>query len=207
MGSPINLTSPSREAKESAAGQGCPDEQDPSISRAAMPARRIRGPSAHQIGPSPSQTAVGVHSKTVPDGTDTADTKAKRSSDIMEEISTGRTGSNEVRQDDLSGPCDTPDFKMEWIANHAAAPTLECALVNSRDQMIDLLDHHNATLFAISLMDGDRVAASVLTSAADIVKWEPDTSALPRPIVCLPSSSVIRMPLITVTKVGDACCD
>lgn len=125
----------------------------------------------------------------------------------MEEISTGRIGCNEVRQDDLSGPCDTPDFKMEWIANHATAPTLECALVNSCDQMIDLLDHHNATLFAISLMDGERVAASVLTSAADIVNWKPETSALPRPILGLPSSSVIRMPLITVTKIGDACCD
>jgi len=124
----------------------------------------------------------------------------------MEEISSDRTGSNEVRQDDLGGPCVAPGFKMEWIANYAAEATLECAFVKNRDQMIDLLDHHNANLIAISLMDGDRVAASVLTSAADIVKWNPDTSALPRPIVGLPSSSVIRMPLITVTKVSDACC-
>lgn len=146
-----------------------------------------------------------MHSKTVPDGTVAAAVKAKRSSDILEELSTYRTNRNEVREDGLSGPCDTPDFKMEWIANHATAPTLEFALVNSRDQMIDLLDHHNSNLIAISLMDGDRVAASVLTSAADIVKWNPDTSALPRPIVGLPSSSVIRIPLITVTKVSDAC--
>jgi hypothetical protein len=37
--------------------------QTPSISRAAIPDRRRRGPSEHQIGPSPSQTAVGVHRK------------------------------------------------------------------------------------------------------------------------------------------------
>lgn len=41
----------------------------PSISRAATPAMRIFRPSAHQIGPSPSQTAVGVHEKILPDGT------------------------------------------------------------------------------------------------------------------------------------------
>src|SRR3546814_5396611 len=39
------------------------------LSRAAMPARRMRGPSAHQTGPSPSQTRVGVHKNVWPAGT------------------------------------------------------------------------------------------------------------------------------------------
>ncbi len=49
-----------------ARGQGWFGLQVPSISRAAMPASRTRGPSAHQIGPSPSQTLIGVQVKLVP---------------------------------------------------------------------------------------------------------------------------------------------
>lgn len=41
----------------------------PSISRAAMPDKRTCGPSAHQIGPSPSQTRIGVHANDWPAGT------------------------------------------------------------------------------------------------------------------------------------------
>jgi hypothetical protein len=52
-----------------ALGQGCPLRQLPSISRAAIPTSRIRGPSAHHIGPSPSQTAIGVHVKERPAAT------------------------------------------------------------------------------------------------------------------------------------------
>lgn len=37
----------------------------------------MRGPSAHQIGPSPSQTRVGVHSKLWPAGTRAAAKKSK----------------------------------------------------------------------------------------------------------------------------------
>ena len=51
-----------------AAGQGWPERQVPSVSRAAIPWSRNRGPSAHQTGPSPSQTRVGVHVKSVPLG-------------------------------------------------------------------------------------------------------------------------------------------
>jgi hypothetical protein len=57
---PNNFTSSSRERSALTAGQGWFDRQVPSISRAAIPARRMRGPSAHHIGPSPSYTAVGV---------------------------------------------------------------------------------------------------------------------------------------------------
>lgn len=49
----------------------------------------------------------------------------------MEELSTHRTNRNEVREDGLSGICATPDFKMEWIANHAADAALECAVVKT----------------------------------------------------------------------------
>src|SRR3546814_5181643 len=50
-------------------GQGCPLRHEPSISRAAIPASRIRGPSRHQIGPSPSQTLTGVQMNDWPLGT------------------------------------------------------------------------------------------------------------------------------------------
>jgi hypothetical protein len=66
---------PSKETKRSRAsmalteGQGWLGLHEPSISRAAIPAIRTFGPSAHQIGPSPSQTAVGVHLNVWPSGT------------------------------------------------------------------------------------------------------------------------------------------
>lgn len=66
---PSSRTSSSRASSPLACGQGCPDLHVPSISRAAIPASRIRGPSAHQIGPSPSQTCVGVQVKVVPAAT------------------------------------------------------------------------------------------------------------------------------------------
>jgi hypothetical protein len=65
---PRSPTSASLEAIGSLSGQGCPSEQLPSVSRAAIPEIRSLGPSAHHIGPSPSQTWVGVHSKVSPTG-------------------------------------------------------------------------------------------------------------------------------------------
>ncbi len=65
-GPPSKRTSWSRALTPDAEGQGCPGLQAPSISRAAIPDKRMRGPSAHHIGPSPSQTAVGVQVKDVP---------------------------------------------------------------------------------------------------------------------------------------------
>lgn len=69
MGFPSSFTSASLAAGPAAAGQGCPRLHSPPISRAAMPARRIFGPSAHQMGPSPSQTRVGVQEKLAPAAT------------------------------------------------------------------------------------------------------------------------------------------
>ena len=66
---PSRETSASLEAIGSLFGHGCPSEQLPSISLAAMPERRSRGPSAHHTGPSPSQTWVGVQSNDCPAGT------------------------------------------------------------------------------------------------------------------------------------------
>ena len=61
VGCPTSRTSASRDTIGSAFGQGCPTLHVPSNSLAAMPDNRMRGPSAHQIGPSPSHTRVGVH--------------------------------------------------------------------------------------------------------------------------------------------------
>ena len=58
---PIRLTNASRASMGSASGQGWPALHVPLISRAATPDNRTCGPSAHQIGPSPSQTRIGVH--------------------------------------------------------------------------------------------------------------------------------------------------
>ena len=65
-------------------GQGIaiPHGKVPSISRAAIPAMRKRGPSAHQTGPSPSQTWVGVQVKVCPAAT----TDAARSVSISMQL-------------------------------------------------------------------------------------------------------------------------
>ena len=73
IGSPTNNTNASRLVSALAGGQGWLSLQVPSISRAAMPANRMRGHSAHQTGPSPSQTRVGVQSNEWPDCTMTAE--------------------------------------------------------------------------------------------------------------------------------------
>src|SRR3546814_1525227 len=69
VGLPTISTKASRAACAGASGHGWFDRHVPSLSRAAMPARRMRGPSAHQTGPSPSQTRVGVHKNVWPAGT------------------------------------------------------------------------------------------------------------------------------------------
>lgn len=57
---PRRATRASRASIPEDRGQGWPARQLPSNSRAAMLPSRIFGPSAHQIGPSPSHTATGV---------------------------------------------------------------------------------------------------------------------------------------------------
>jgi hypothetical protein len=69
VGPPKSWTIRSRATTPLTGGHGCPWRQLPSISRAATPAILTFGPSAHQIGPSPSQTATGVHSNRCPEGT------------------------------------------------------------------------------------------------------------------------------------------
>lgn len=73
---PSSFTSWSRAARPVAFGQGCPGLHVSPISRAAIPSRRMRGPSAHQIGPSPSHTRVGVQVNVVPAATIEARTRA-----------------------------------------------------------------------------------------------------------------------------------
>jgi hypothetical protein len=69
LGPPSSFTKWSLAAFPLALGQGWFGLQLPSISRAAMPESLILGPSAHQMGPSPSQTCVGVHVKDRPEAT------------------------------------------------------------------------------------------------------------------------------------------
>ncbi len=75
---PTSRTRASRAASALADGHGCFDRHVPSPSRAAIPDSRIRGPSAHQSGPSPSQTRIGVQVKVVPEGTTSAAKAAKK---------------------------------------------------------------------------------------------------------------------------------
>lgn len=75
VGSPTRLTRASLASIGCASGHGWPALQVPSISRAAIPDSRTRGPSSHHTGPSPSQTATGVQANDCPAGTTTAERK------------------------------------------------------------------------------------------------------------------------------------
>jgi hypothetical protein len=66
FGPPKSFTKRSRASIPPTVGHGWCGLHVPSISRAATPAIRTFGPSAHHIGPSPSQTAMGVHVKVRP---------------------------------------------------------------------------------------------------------------------------------------------
>ncbi len=66
FGLPNSCTRKSLAATPDVAGHGWFGRHVSSISRAATPASRTRGPSAHQIGPSPSHTAVGVQVNVTP---------------------------------------------------------------------------------------------------------------------------------------------
>jgi hypothetical protein len=70
-GLPISLTRASRAASALALGHGWFERQVPPNSLAAMPARRMRGPSSHHMGPSPSHTRTGVQTNCSPAGTTT----------------------------------------------------------------------------------------------------------------------------------------
>src|SRR3546814_14553574 len=72
-----------------AAGHGWFGLQVSSISRAATPESLIFGPSLHQIGPSPSQTLLGVQSQLSPLGTTDASRKAISTGSVS--YSAGRT--------------------------------------------------------------------------------------------------------------------
>lgn len=63
---PNSRTNRSRASTPPTGGHGCDGLQLSSISRAATPAIRMRGPSAHHTGPSPSHTATGVQVKLAP---------------------------------------------------------------------------------------------------------------------------------------------
>lgn len=65
---PTSDTSAVLACSADAAGQGWFERHVPSLSLAATPARRTREPSAHQTGPSPSQTRVGGQRKVAPAG-------------------------------------------------------------------------------------------------------------------------------------------
>ena len=88
VGLPTSIASASRATSGGDEGQGWPGRQLPSISLAAMPDSLIRGPSAHQIGPSPSHTLVGVQSKVWPAGTMIA---AARNNSMLPKCRDGRT--------------------------------------------------------------------------------------------------------------------
>lgn len=83
---PSNCTSASRAAMPLARGQGCPLRHEPPISRAAMPASRMRGPSRHQTGPSPSHTLTGVQTKACPLGTIAAASRNAASISVRTEM-------------------------------------------------------------------------------------------------------------------------
>jgi len=121
LGPPSISTNLSRASVALTAGQGWLVRHVPSISRAATPATRTFGPSAHQIGPSPSQTATGVQANARP-----AATTEERMSIIRTQLRRHR-GLNAARSLDprpsqgLLQPL-APRYSFERMHRRLAAP-------------------------------------------------------------------------------------
>jgi hypothetical protein len=90
VGAPISFTRASRASAPLAVGHGWLGRQLSSISRAAMPANRIRGPYAHHTGPSPSHTRLGVQVNSSPVGT--TDTASSNNAPIIRRLLRHRHG-------------------------------------------------------------------------------------------------------------------
>lgn len=128
---PKSPTRRSRASRPLTAGHGWPGRQLSSISRAATPAIRILGPSAHQIGPSPSHTAVGVHVKVRPaDTTGTASDSGGRKLDRMTHSKTLAANFN-TRSPSTSGDSAAASYRpvemLEMVAENSAVSGAESA--------------------------------------------------------------------------------
>gem|GEM_PF-6776156 len=64
----------------------------------------MRGPSAHQTGPSPSQTRVGVQVNVVPCGAITAAAAMIRTSNIVVSSDFGRLGTGQAQDIEEGAP-------------------------------------------------------------------------------------------------------
>ena len=172
MGVPNKATSASRDACGSAEGHGCPGEQDPSSSRAAIPASLRRGPSSHHTGPSPSQTAVGVHAKACPEGT-TETERSMSNNDIVGSIPAQTEEiDNRLIADQGNGELREQPFRMHWIEQVEEERAVSSVAASTRNELVARLAEFDATFVVVELVDNGRVVASVLTTAADVVRWQ-----------------------------------
>lgn len=80
-------------------------------------------------------------------------------------------------------------FRMTWHQEGAGQCTRRILISDSKEELIAALSIPVPALVTIELIDNGRVMAAVVTSAADLVRWDPVRAALPNPVLGLPRES------------------
>lgn len=88
-----------------------------------------------------------------------------------------------------------PPFRMRWVDQAEDNRTESIVGASTRDELIDRLAEFEATFVVVELVDNGRVVAAVFTTAADVVRWQPEEAALPRPLLGLPDTSRAPFPV------------
>lgn len=87
-------------------------------------------------------------------------------------------------------------YRMHWVEQVEGKRTSSSVAASTRNVLVDGLAEFGATFVVVELVDNGRVVASVLTTAADVVRWQPEKTALPRPLLGLPDTSQALIPIL-----------
>lgn len=82
-------------------------------------------------------------------------------------------------------------FRMTWHQEGAGECTRRVLISGSKEELIAALSIPVPALVTVELIDNGRVMAAVVTSAADLVRWDPVRAALPIPVLGLPRESPV----------------
>ena len=103
---------------------------------------------------------------------------------------------NRLIADQGNGELREQPFRMHWIEQVEEERDVSSVAASTRNELVARLAEFDATFVVVELVDNGRVVASVLTTAADVVRWQPEETALPRPLLGLPETSQAPFPVL-----------
>ena len=97
---------------------------------------------------------------------------------------------NRLIADQGNGELREQPFRMHWIEQVEEERAVSSVAASTRNELVARLAEFDATFVVVE------VVASVLTTAADVVRWQPEETALPRPLLGLPETSQAPFPVL-----------